>query len=66
MKRQKDITPKDAPGRKISNMLVGKSGGQFLIAPERMKQLGLSGNDAQLQVCLVVTVKSDSIKNNIA
>ena len=54
------------PGRKISNMLVGKSGGQFLIAPERMKHLGQSGNDAQLQMCLVVKVKSDAVKNKIA
>ena len=27
---------------------------------------GPSGNDAQLQMCLVVKVKSDAVKNNIA
>ena len=35
-------------------------------APERMKQLGQSGNDAQLWMCLVVKIKSDVVKNNIA
>ena len=40
----------------------GKSGGQLLIAPERMKWLGQSGNNAQLWMCLVVKVKSDAIK----
>ena len=29
-------------------MLLRKSRGQLLIAPERLKQLGQSGNDAQL------------------
>ena len=33
---------------------------------ERMKWLGWSGNDAQLWTCLVVKVKSDAVKNNIA
>ena len=47
-------------------MRLGKSGGQSLIAPERMKQLGQSGNDAQLWMCLVVTVKSSAVKNNTA
>jgi len=28
------------PGGKVSNMLLGKSEEQLLIAPERMKQLG--------------------------
>ena len=31
-----------------------------------MKWLGQSGNDAQLWMCLVVKVKSDAVKNNIA
>ena len=45
-------------------MLLGKSEGQLLIAPEKTKQLGQSGNDVQLWMCL--KIKSDSIKNNIA
>ena len=34
------------------------------IIPERMKSQ--SGNDAELWLCLVVQVKSDAVKNNIA
>ena len=69
MKRQKYMTPEDDtlfPGQKVSNTLLGKSRGQLLIAPERMKQLGQSGNDAQLWMCLVKKVKSHAVKNNIA
>ena len=67
IKRQKDMTQKRSPtGQKVSNVLLGKSGGQILIAPESMKWLGQSGNDAQLWMCLVMKVKSDVIKNNIA
>ena len=40
--------------------------GQLLIAPERMKRLGQSRNGIQLWMCLVVKVKSDAVKNNIA
>ena len=68
MKRQKYMTPGDEQPRgwKVSNMLLGKSEGQLLIAPERMKWMGQSRNDAQLWMCLVVKVKSDAVKNNIA
>ena len=47
----------------MSNMLLAKGGE---IAPERMKILDQSGNNAQLWMCLLVKVKSDAIKNNIA
>ena len=50
----------------MSDTLLGKRRGQLLIAPERMKWLGQSGNDAQLQMCLVMEVKSDAIENNIS
>ena len=67
MKRQKDVTlDNEPPGWKVSIMLLGKSGGQLLIAPERMKLLDQSRNDAQLWMCLVVKVKSDAVKNNVA
>ena len=46
--------------------ILGKSRGQLLIAPERMKGLGQSRSDVQLRMCLVVKVKSDAVKNNIA
>ena len=44
----------EAPGQKVSIMLLGKNGGQLLIATESMKRLGQSGNDTQLWMCLVV------------
>ena len=67
MKRQKGMTLKMSTwGQKLFSMLLGKSGGQSLIAPKRMKQLGQSGNNAQLWMCLVAKVKSDAVKSNIA
>ena len=42
---QKDEPPSSAPGQKVSSMLLGKTKGQLLIAPERMKWLGQRGND---------------------
>ena len=42
---------------------TGESGGQSLIAPERMKQLGQGGNDTQLRVSLVMKIKSNAVKN---
>ena len=53
-------------GQKVSNVLLGKSGGQLQIAPERMKWLDQSENNAHLWMCLVVKVKSNGVKNNIA
>jgi len=47
-------------------MLLGKSEGQLLIAPERMKWLAQSRNDDQLWMGLMVKIKSDIEKNNIA
>ena len=67
LKRQKDMTQKRSPtGQKVSNVLLGKSGGQILIAPESMKWLGQSGNDAQLWMWLVTEARSDAVKSNIA
>ena len=44
----------------------GKSRGQLLTAPERKKRLGQTRNNAQLWMCLVVKVKSNAVRNNIA
>ena len=52
--------------QKVSNMLLGKSRRQLLIAPKRIKWLGQSKNEAQLWMCLMVKIKSDAIKKNIA
>ena len=43
-------------------MPLGKSGGQLLIAPERMKWLGQSRTNVQLRMSLVVKAKSKVIK----
>ena len=56
----------DPSGQKVSCMLLEKSRGQLQIAPERMEQLGQSRNDTQLWMCLMVKVKSDAEKNNVA
>ena len=44
-------------------MLLENSGE---ISPEGMKRLNQSGNSVQLWMWLVVKVKSDTVKNNIA
>ena len=46
----------------MHNTLLEKSGD---IAPEGMKRLSQSGNNAQLWMCLVAKAKSDAGKNNI-
>ena len=67
MKRQNGMMLEDElPKSKVFSMLLGKSGGRLLIAPEGMQQLGQSGNNTPLWMCLVVKVKSDAVKNNIA
>ena len=44
-------------------MLLGKTRG---ITPERMKWLGQSRKDTQCWMHLIVKVKSNAVKNNIA
>ena len=61
------MTPEDElPGQEGSNMLLGKSIGQLLIAPERMKRMGQNRNNTQLWICLVVKVKSNATEKNTA
>ena len=61
------MTLKDeSPSQKVSNMLLEKNREELLIAPERMKWLSQSGNNAQYWMCLVMKVKSDAAKNCIA
>ena len=65
--RQEDVTLEDKPpGQKVSNMLLGESGGHLLILPKRMNRLKQSGNDAQLWMCLVVRLKSNAVKKSTA
>ena len=51
------------PGWKVTNMLLEISGE---ITPERRKSQIQSKNNTQLWMWLVVEVKSDAVKNNIA
>ena len=53
----------NSPCRQMPNMLLEKSGE---ITPERMKRQNQSRNNAQWWMCLVVKIKSDAVKNNIA
>ena len=57
------MTLKNDLPRLLSNILLEKSGE---IAPERIKRLSQSENNAQLWLLLVMEVKSDDVKNNIA
>ena len=50
-------------GWKVPNMLLEISGE---ITPERIKRWGQSKNNTQLWVWLVMEVKSDAVKNNVA
>ena len=61
MKRPKYIILKDET--LVSNVLLEKSGE---IALKGMKRQSQSRNNTQLWMCLVVEVKSDAVKNNIA
>ena len=63
MKKQKDMTLKTPSGWWESGVLLEKSGE---IAPERMKRLSQSENKTQLCMWLVMEVKSNAVKNNIA
>ena len=62
--RQKDMTLEDELPRSLSAQYATEKRGEM--APEGMKRLSRSENNAQLWMCLVVKVKSDAVKNNIA
>ena len=56
------MRPPPPPGQEVPNRLLGKSRGQLLIDPERIKQLGHRGKDNQLWMYPVVKVKSNAVK----
>ena len=64
MKRQKDMTPEDEPPRLEGVQYA--TGEEWRASTNSCRKKGPSGNDAQLGLCLVVKVKSDAVKNNIA
>ena len=51
---------------KACNMPLGMNRKQLLIAPVGIKWLGQSRDDAELWICLVVKVKSNAGRSNIA
>ena len=53
----------NSPGQYMANMLLEKSGE---ITIERMKRRSKSKNTTQLWMSLVLEVKSNAVKNNIA
>jgi len=63
--------PWDFPGKSTGLgchclLHTGEEQSAILVSPERMKLLDPSENDTQLWMCLVVEVKFDAVKNNIA
>ena len=64
MKKEKDMTPEDESPR--SEGVQYATGEEWINSTRRIKRLGQSRNDAQLWKCLVVKVKSNAVKNNIA
>ena len=61
------MTPEnEPPGQEVSNMLLGKNRGQLLVAPERMKWLGQSGEELRCGCESKEKVKLDAVKDNIA
>ena len=64
MKRQKDRTLKDELPRSIGAEYA--TGDQWRNSCRRMKRQSQSKNNTQLWIWLVMKVKSDAVKNNIA
>ena len=64
VKSQKDKTLKDELPKLVGAQHATAEGGE--IAPERMRRLIQSKNNTKLWISLVIEVKSDAIKNNIA
>ena len=64
MKKQKDMTLEDDPPRLVGVQYA--TGEEQKKVPKRMKGMSQSGNDAQLWMYLLVKLKPDAVKNNIA
>ena len=64
MKRQKDMTLKDELPRSVGDQYV--TGEEWRNNPRKKEGWSQSQNNAQLWIWLVMEVKSDDVKNNIA
>ena len=60
------IPEDESPRSKGVKYATWEEQSKLLISPKRINQLGWSGNNIQLWMCLVVKVKSDAVKNNTA
>ena len=67
MKRQKDMILEDEFLRSEGVQYTTREECSTIINSSRkMKRLGQSRNDIQLWLCLVMKIKSNAVKNNIA
>ena len=66
MKKQKDTTLEDEPLRSEYATEEERRSITNSSRKNEVKRLGQTGNDTQLWMCLVVKVKFDAVKNNIA
>ena len=64
MKRQKDMTQKDELPRLVGAQYV--TGEEQRNSSKKNEEAESSGNNAQVWMCLVVKIKSNVVKNNIA
>ena len=66
MKKHKDMTLEDEPLRSEYATEEERRSITNSSRKNEVKRLGQTGNDTQLWMCLVVKVKFDAVKNNIA
>ena len=64
VKRQKDMTLKDEPPGSVDALMLLEISGE--ITQERMKRQSQSENNTQLWMELVMEVKFNTVKNDIA
>ena len=64
MKRQKDMTRKDKPPKLVDAQYT--TGEEWTYKSRKNERQSQSENNAQLWLLLVMEVKSDDVKNNIA
>ena len=64
MKKQNDRTPKDELPRSVGAPYT--IGDQSRNNPRKTEEMSQSNNNTQLWMCLVMEVKSDAVKGNIA
>ena len=65
-KRQKDMIPEDESLRSGVQYTTKEECRAVTNSSRKMKRLGQSWNDTQLWMCLVVKIKSNAVKNNVA